>query len=94
MNAAKKIRQLIDAGESPEQVQVLKELAVALQMKESFNIARLYQIDQRFFDVAMVLLKEWRFDHHIASRSKLIDLLICEVMPAVLTANNESETAH
>ena len=94
MNAAKKIRQLIDAGESPEQVQVLKELAIALQMKESFNIARLYQIDQRFFDVAMDLFKEWRFDHHIASRSKLIDLLICEVMPAVVTANNESETTH
>jgi hypothetical protein len=94
MNAAKKIRRLMDAGDSPEQVQVLKELAVALQMKESFNIDRLYQIDQRYFDVAMDLLKEWRFDHHIASRSKLIDMLIFEAMPAVLTVNNESEPAH
>jgi len=94
MNAAKKIRRLMDAGDSPEQVQVLKELAVALQMKESFNIDRLYQIDQRYFDVAMDLLKEWRFDHHIASRSKLIDILIFEATPAVLTANNESEPVH
>jgi hypothetical protein len=84
----------MDAGESPEQVQVLKELAVALQMKESFNIDRLYQIDQRYFDIAMDLLKEWRFDHHIASRSKLIDMLIFEATPAVLTTSNEPEPAH
>ncbi|RQO65754.1 hypothetical protein DBR44_18810 [Aquitalea sp. FJL05] len=89
MNAAKKIRLLIDSGESPEQVQVLKEMAIALQMKDDFSIDRLYQIDQRYFDVAMDLLKEWRFDHHIASRSKLIDMLLPEVMPAVLAVCNE-----
>ncbi|WP_199101450.1 hypothetical protein [Aquitalea sp. ASV11] len=91
MNAAKKIRRLIDSGENPEQVQVLKQLAIALQMKESFSIDKLYQIDQRYFDVAMDLLKEWRFDHHIASRSKLIDLLIVEALPAVTPA--ETQTA-
>ncbi|WP_159877470.1 MULTISPECIES: hypothetical protein [Aquitalea] len=93
MNAAKKIRLLIDSGESPEQVQVLKEMAIALQMKDNFSIDRLYQIDQRYFDLAMDLLKEWRFDHHIASRSKLIDMLISSAMPAVLAINNESEPA-
>ncbi|WP_137009506.1 hypothetical protein [Aquitalea aquatilis] len=80
---------LIDSGESPEQVQVLKEMTIALQMKDDFSIDRLYQIDQRYFDVAMDLLKEWRFDHHIASRSKLIDMLLPEVMPAVLAVGNE-----
>ena len=89
----KKIRRLMDAGDSPEQVQVLKELAVALQMKESFNIDRLYQIDQRYFDIAIDLLKEWRFDHHIASRSKLIDMLIFETMPSILAVNSEPEPA-
>ncbi|MBV8680656.1 MAG: hypothetical protein JO338_09455 [Aquitalea sp.] len=94
MNAAKKIRLLIESGESPEQVQVLKEMAMAMQMKESFHIARLYQIDQRYFDVAMELLKEWRFDHHIASRSKLIEQLMPEVMNTVLAASTEDELVY
>jgi hypothetical protein len=81
MNASKKIRQLIDKKESPDQVQVLKDLAVALQLRHSFDVGRLYQIDIRFFDIAMDLLKEWRFDHYIASRSKLIEQLIIDQPP-------------
>lgn len=35
----------------------------------------------RYFDVAIDLLKDWRFDHHIASRSKLLEQLLTEIAP-------------
>jgi hypothetical protein len=80
MNAAKKIRLLIEKQESPEQVQVLKELAAALELSKPFDLKSLYEIDMRYFDIALELLKDWRFDHHISSRSKLVDQLVVELM--------------
>ncbi|MCW3478841.1 hypothetical protein OL229_04565 [Neisseriaceae bacterium JH1-16] len=81
MNAAKKIRKLIQEGESPEQLQVLKDLAAALELNRPFDLAALYEIDQRYFDLAIDLLQDWRFDHHIASRSKLLEQLLIEIAP-------------
>ncbi|MDN0076872.1 hypothetical protein QU481_18670 [Crenobacter sp. SG2303] len=81
MNAAKQIRKLIQEGESPEQVQVLKDLAAALELSRPFDLASLYEIDQRYFDLAIDLLQDWRLDHHIASRSKLLEQLLVEIPP-------------
>lgn len=81
MNAAKKIRRFIEEGHDPQQMQVLKELATALEMGRSFDLSLLYDIDMRYFDVAIDLLKDWRFDHHIASRSKLLEQLLTEIAP-------------
>jgi len=85
MNASKKIRKLIDEGAAPSQVAVLKGLAISLQKKEPFDISALYEIDGRYFDIALDLLKEWRFDHYIASRNKLIELLMTEPSEAAET---------
>ncbi|MEO9386509.1 hypothetical protein [Chromobacterium phragmitis] len=81
MNAAKKIRRFIEEGHDPQQMQVLKELAAALEMGRSFDLSQLYDIDMRYFDVAIDLLKDWRFDHHISSRSKLLEQLLTEIAP-------------
>ncbi|WP_028536895.1 hypothetical protein [Paludibacterium yongneupense] len=81
MNAAKKIRLLIERGEDGEQVQVLRDLVSSLELGKSFNLKDLYDIDMRYFDVAMELLKDWRFDQHIASRSKLLERLLSDTMP-------------
>jgi hypothetical protein len=35
----------------------------------------------RYFEVALDLLKDWRFDHHIAARSKLLEQLLTEIAP-------------
>lgn len=78
MNAAKRIRKLIESGENPEQVDVLKELAGALELGRAFDLKALYEIDMRYFDLALELLRDWRFDHHIASRSKLLEQLLIE----------------
>ncbi|MBP8814611.1 MAG: hypothetical protein KBE25_12615 [Laribacter sp.] len=76
MNAAKKIRKLIENGTDAEQIAVLTELARALEFGRDFNLARLYDIDQRYFELAVELINDWRFDHHIGARSKLTTLLV------------------
>jgi hypothetical protein len=81
MNAAKKIRRFIEENKDHEQVQVLKDLAAALEMGRPFDLGSLYQIDMRYFEVALDLLKDWRFDHHIAARSKLLEQLLTEIAP-------------
>ncbi|NWK76371.1 hypothetical protein [Aquitalea sp. LB_tupeE] len=91
MNAAKKIRRFIEENQDPEQVQVLKDLAAALEMGRSFDLGSLYQIDMRYFEVALDLLKDWRFDHHIAARSKLLEQLLTEIAPD-LRADTSSTT--
>lgn len=80
MNAAKKIRQFIETQENPMQVQVLKDLAAALELGQPFNLQALYEIDMRYFDVAIQLMQDWRFDHHIASRSKLAERLFVQML--------------
>ncbi|MBN3003672.1 hypothetical protein JW897_07975 [Chromobacterium alkanivorans] len=90
MNAAKKIRRFIEEGHDPQQMQVLKELATALEMGRSFDLSLLYDIDMRYFDVAIDLLKDWRFDHHIASRSKLLEQLLTEIAPEKQAKASES----
>jgi hypothetical protein len=91
MNAAKKIRRFIEEGHDPQQMHVLKELAAALEMGRSFDLSQLYDIDMRYFDVAIDLLKDWRFDHHISSRSKLLEQLLAEIAPEQQAAISAEE---
>lgn len=79
MNAAKKIRQFSETEENLEPVQVLKDLAAALELGKPFDLQALYEVDMRYFDVAIQLLKDWRFDRHIASRSKLVQRLFVQM---------------
>lgn len=81
VNAAKKIRRFLEQGEQPEQVRVLTELAASLELGRSFDLKQLYEIDMRYFDVALELLRDWRFDHHIAARSKLLEQLLVQLAP-------------
>jgi len=81
MNAAKKIRKLIESGDDAEQVKVLKELAAALELGQAFQLERLYEVDMRYFDIALELLADWRFDRRISARSKLLEQLLVETAP-------------
>ncbi|WP_024303602.1 hypothetical protein [Pseudogulbenkiania sp. MAI-1] len=81
MNAAKKIRKYIESGENPEQVQVLKDLAAALELGQSFDLKALYEIDMRYFEAAIQLMNDWRFDRRISARSKLLERLLIETAP-------------
>ncbi|RXZ44179.1 hypothetical protein [Crenobacter cavernae] len=93
MNAAKQIRRLIESGENPEQVEVLKELAGSLELGRTFDLKALYEIDMRYFDLALEMLRDWRFDHHIASRSKLLEQLLIERAVAASKVDDAAQSA-
>ncbi|WP_146056809.1 hypothetical protein [Chromobacterium alticapitis] len=73
MNAAKRLRQLLDLSEAPEQVAVLAELAVDLQLGRPFDLSRLNTVEPEYFELGLALVRDWRFDYHIAARSKLFE---------------------
>ena len=84
MSAAKKIRRFIEKNDNSDQVQVLKSLAAALWLGKPFDILSLYGIDMPYFEAAIELLQDWRLDHHIASRSKLVEQLVIESLQSPL----------
>lgn len=76
MNAAKKIRKLIESGRDPQQMEVLKQLAVALEMKKLFDISQLYEIDMRYFELGLELMNDWRLDQHLNARNRLMEQIL------------------
>ena len=76
MNAAKKIRKLIESGAAEGDVAVLVDLARSLETGVPFQLSQLNALDLRNFDLAMELIADWRFDHHIPARRKLTDVIM------------------
>jgi hypothetical protein len=89
MNAAKRIKKLMDAGADPQQLETLKHLALALQLQQPYELHRLYEIDYPFFEIAIQLLQDWRLGHHIDARSKLIERLFGEYPELMLPSEAE-----
>ncbi|WP_434634296.1 hypothetical protein [Chromobacterium sp. CV08] len=73
MNAAKKIRQLLERGRDREQTEVLSELAADLQLGRAFDLRRLFRLEAEYFELGLALMRDWRFGYHIAERSRLFD---------------------
>lgn len=73
VNAAKKLRQMLEQGQANEQVGLLLELVADLQLGECFDLRALQKLDEAHFELAMDLIRSWRFDYHIAARSKLLE---------------------
>jgi len=93
MNAAKRIKKLMDAGADPRQLETLKHLVLALQLKQPYELYRLYDIDYPFFQIAMQLLEDWRLGHHIDARSKLMERLFGEYPELMLPSEAELHPA-
>lgn len=93
MNAAKRIKKLMDAGADPHQLETLKHLVLALQLKQPYELHRLYDIDYPFFQIAMQLLEDWRLGHHIDARSKLMERLFGEYPELMLPSEAELHPA-
>lgn len=90
MNAAKRIRKLLEENTANDpQLDVLKDLVMSLQLGQAFELSRLYQIDYPYFKLALTLLDDWRLDHHIASRSKLVERLFPLTQDMLPAADND-----
>lgn len=91
-NAAKRIKKLMDDNPTCRQLDILKQLALALQLKHDFNVHLLYEIDYSYFKIAMQLLEDWRLGHHIETRSRLMERLFCEYPDAIMPTQIAEDT--
>jgi hypothetical protein len=78
MNAAKRIKKMLDENGQCKQLAVLKELALALELKLPFDLTVLAQLDGAHFQLAQHLLADWHGEQHIDARGRLIERLLAE----------------
>lgn len=78
MNAAKRIKKRMDEGGQCKQLAVLKQLALALELKLPFDVAGLAALDAAHFELAQHLLADWHGEQHIDARGRLIERLLAE----------------
>ncbi|NWG87277.1 MAG: hypothetical protein HXY26_07180 [Hydrogenophilaceae bacterium] len=67
-NAVKSIAKYIRNSEDSPDAEALRDLCLALESGEPFDLARLYDMKSKAFDLALAVLEEWRFDRHVLER--------------------------
>ena len=67
-NAVKSIAKFIRKSPESEATPIFRELCNALENSAAFDMGRLYQLDKKEFEMALLLLEEWRFDRHVFDR--------------------------
>lgn len=74
MLAIKKARKLIEANPTDAASKTLAELVLALETETPFNLAEIYKLDYKRFDIALEILAEWRLDRYYAKKLRLVDV--------------------
>lgn len=76
MRALKQARKLIETKPEDPSAVTLSALVVALESETPFNIAALYNLDYKDFELALEVLTEWRLDRYYSSKVRLLDLSV------------------
>ena len=74
MLAIKKARKLIEANPTDGASKTLAELVLALETETPFNLAEIYKLDYKRFEIALEILAEWRLDRYYAKKLRLVDV--------------------
>jgi hypothetical protein len=67
-NAVKNIAKYIKSNPDTPASNTLRGLCAALESPQPFEIASIYDLDKKAFELALALLEEWRFDRHVVER--------------------------
>jgi hypothetical protein len=67
-NAIKSIAKYIKRNPEDDEVAVLRDLCGSLEQGTAFELARLFNMKEKAFDLALALFDEWKFDRHVAER--------------------------
>lgn len=81
MHAIKQIRKYLEKNPTSESGRALTEFATALAEEREFSLADLYRLSYEEFELAIDLLKDWRFDRYYAAETKLFDVELKGVLP-------------
>lgn len=76
MRAFKKIRRLIETDPLSQEARVLAALVTALEGDTAFSVKDLYTLDEKYFDMAIELLSDWRLDRYYLGKAKVFDLAL------------------
>lgn len=82
MHAIKQIRKYLEENPSSTSADALAEFVNAVTAEREFSLAGLYQLSYQEFDLALDLLRDWRFDRHYAGEEKLFK--VAPKRPAVV----------
>lgn len=72
MRAIKKARRLIETQPEAAASVVLSRLVVSLESETPFDLAALYQLDYKSFQLALEVLAEWRLDRYYSGKARLL----------------------
>lgn len=71
MNNLKKIERRILKSPDEAASQIFVELIKALDQKQAFNLAAIYNLDYDDFQLILDVLKDWRLDRYAKTRKRL-----------------------
>lgn len=74
VNAIKEARRFIERHPGDDNSRILASLVLALESDREFELASLYKLNYKAFDLAIEILREWRLDRYISGKAKLFDL--------------------
>jgi hypothetical protein len=74
MLAIKKARKLIETNPSDAASKTLADLVLALESETPFQLANIYELDYKRFEIALEILAEWRMDRYYAKKLRLVDV--------------------
>ena len=83
MHAIKQIRKYLEKNPTSESGRALAAFANALAEEREFPLSDLYRLSYEEFELAIDLLKDWRFDRYYAAETKLFDVELRDVLPQV-----------
>ena len=87
MHAIKQIRKYLEKHPTSDSARALAQFATALSEEREFSLADLYRLNYEEFDLAIDLLKDWRFDRYYAGEIKLVDSVLKDAFPQTPTAS-------
>jgi len=87
LHAIKQIRKYLEKNPTSESAHALAQFATALSEEREFSLADLYRLNYEEFDLAIDLLKDWRFDRYYAGEIKLVDSVLNGALPQAPVAS-------
>ena len=73
MEAIRSAQRTIQSAPGSPAARTLAALIAALESESQIELADLYALDGRTFEVALAILEEWRIDRYYAGKAQLFE---------------------
>lgn len=73
MRTIKKVKRIIEADPLSLEGRILAELITSLEGDSKLSVKDLYSLDEKHFNLAVNLLKDWRLDRYYLGKAKIFD---------------------